>query len=60
MLLYTFIRSITFIFDNFEILPRVRGFENIENVLKHEILKMIVESLKCSYRIVEEEYFFLV
>ena len=35
-------------------------FENIENVLKHEIFKMIVESLKHSYRIVEEDHFFLV
>ena len=44
MLLYTLIQSITFIFDNFEILPPVRGSENIENALKQDIYKMMVES----------------
>ena len=44
MLLYTLIRSIAIIFDKFEILPPVRGSKNIENALKHEIFKMMVES----------------
>ena len=44
VLLYSLIRSIIFILQTFEILPPVRGSENIENAIKYEIFKMRVES----------------
>ena len=43
VLLYGPIQSIIFILQNFEVLPPVRGSENIENVKKTRIFKIMVE-----------------
>ena len=45
MLLYTLIQRMTFIFEIFQILPPLRGSEDIKFFLKYENFKMMIESL---------------